>query len=409
MPAGSKILVVSSGPLCRNPRPWKEAVTLAAAGFDVTVLSVFETEASLGQDAALLAGSTVRQVWLRPGGTGPGRRRYRLQVWLARHAVQHLGWQCPTALGPARALLARIRALPADLTIVHNDAPMWAGRRLLATGRRVAVDFEDWYTEDLLPEDRRARPQRLLCRLERDLLHSAAYVSTTSQAMADALHRTYGGKRPIVVNNSFPLQPRPAPRTSVRPPTFFWFSQTIGPGRGLESFLAAWAATHTSSRVVLLGNVDAAYRESLVGALPPPRRAQLEFHHLVAPTDLPALIAEHDVGLALEPSEPANKNLTISNKILQYLNAGLAVVASNTAGQGEVFARAPGIGELVALEDTSALTVRLDALLADPVRLAAFQRTARRAAEEIYCWEKEAPSLVRAVEAALAARSSGPA
>jgi glycosyltransferase involved in cell wall biosynthesis len=239
--------------------------------------------------------------------------------------------------------------------------------------------------------------------LEHDLLHRAAYVSTTSQAMADALHRTYGGKRPIVVSNSFPLQPLPAPRANAPLPAFFWFSQTIGPGRGLEPFLTAWAATHASSRVVLLGNVDAAYRESLIGALPPPRRSQLEFRDPVAPLDLPALIAEHDIGLALEPSEPANKNFTISNKILQYLNAGLAVVASDTAGQGEVFARAPGIGELVALQDTAALASRLDALLADPARLAASRQAARRAAEATYCWEKEAPVLIRAVEAALAA------
>jgi glycosyltransferase involved in cell wall biosynthesis len=407
MPVGPKILVVTSGPLCRNPRPWKEAVTLSAAGFDVTVLSIFETEAGLRQDAALLADSPVRQVWLRPGGAGLGRHGYRLYVWLARHAVQHFGWQSPHALGPVRALLARLRTEPADLIIVHNDVPMWAGRRLLAAGRRIAADFEDWYTEDLLPVDRRARPERLLRQLEHDLLHRAAYVSTTSQAMADALFRTYGGKRPIVLTNSFPLQPLPTSRASGRPPAFFWFSQTVGPGRGLEPFLAAWAATRASSRVVLLGNVEPAYRESLIEALPPPRRAQLEFHNLVAPAALPALIAEHDIGLALEPSEPANKNFTISNKILQYLNAGLAVVASDTAGQSEVFAHAPGIGELVALDNTTALAVRLDALLADPARLDASRRAARRAAEEIYCWEKEAPAFVRTVEAALGACRTG--
>jgi glycosyltransferase involved in cell wall biosynthesis len=403
MPASRHILIVASGPLCRNPRPWKEAIALSAAGFDVTVLSVFETEAGLRQDAALLAGYPVRQVWLRPGGVGLGRHGYRLHVWLARRAVQHFGWQSPSALGPTGPLLARIRTLPADLIIVHNDAPMWAGRRLLATGRRVAADFEDWYTEDLLPVDRRARPQRLLCQLEHNLLHRAAYVTTTSQVMADALHRAYGGKRPIVVTNSFPLQPRPAPQANGRPPAFFWFSQTIGPGRGLEPFLAAWAVTRASSRVVLLGNVDAAYRASLIEALPPPRRAQLDFHNPVDPTDLPALIAEHDIGLALEHNQPPSRDLTITNKILQYLNAGLAVVASDTAGQSEVFAHAPGIGELVALDDTTALAGRLDALLADPARLDASRQAARRAAEEIYCWEKEAPAFVRTVEAALAA------
>ena len=402
MPASRHILIVASGPLCRNPRPSKEAITLDQAGFAVTVLSIFEGEECLAQDAELLAASHVRQIWLRPGGTGLARNWCRVRVALARYAVTHFSWQTPLVLGPTPALLARIRAVPADLTIVHNEAPMWAGRQLLKEGRRVAADFEDWYSEDLLPAARRCRPLPLLRTLERELLHRAVYVSTTSQALADALHRTYAGQPPHVVLNAFPRQTLPERIGLNATPSFFWFSQTIGPGRGLEPFLEAWAKTRQPSRVVLLGNASASYRNRLIRLLPEARRAGVEFLEPVSPLALPAVIARHDIGLALEPTTPPSRNLTITNKFFQYLNAGLAIVASDTAGQREGFAAAPDIGEIVSLADPATLAPRLDALLGDPIRLSGMKAASRRAVATRLGWDKTAPLLVRFVEEAFA-------
>ena len=64
------------------------------------------------------------------------------------------------------------------------------------------------------------------------------------------------------------------------------------------------------------------------------------------------------------------RNLTITNKILQYSNAGLAVVASDTAGQREVLGRAGGAGIAVPLDNAEALARVLDSLLADRAALA---------------------------------------
>jgi len=49
--------------------------------------------------------------------------------------------------------------------------------------------------------------------------------------------------------------------------------------------------------------------------------------------DLLSRIAEHDIGFAGEMPHCRSRDLTVTNKILQYLLAGLAVVASGTAGQ----------------------------------------------------------------------------
>ena len=400
----ARILIISNGPLCRNPRVLKEATALGGAGYDVTVLTFRNHAPSEAVDAELMRHAPFRRetVDTLPAHVGPVTRLWRRGLtWAARGACTRFGLQSIHALGPASALLARAHRLPSDLAIVHNEIPHWIGLRLQADGRRVAADIEDWHSEDLLPAHRAHRPIRLIREVERRLLHEMVFTSTTSEAMASALHARYGGKMPAVLTNSFPLQPQPHVVSPRETPALFWFSQTVGPGRGLEELCAAWGRTRHPSRLVLLGELRPGYDRHLRELLPEAFRPRISFLPLVPPAELPALIARHDIGLATEPAVPPNKDLTISNKILQYLNAGIAVVASDTAGQREVLAHAPGAGALIRLGDPAQFAAQLDTLLGDPGRLAAHGAAARRAAEDLYCWEKESPRLLARVAAAL--------
>lgn len=405
----ARLLILTNGPLARNPRVVKEATALGAAGYAVTVLTPRNHAPSEPLDAALSVGAPFTRVPvdLVPGFGTPS---WRIFLRLARHrlaraAITHLGWPSLHALGPAAVLLRAARAHPADLTIVHNEVPHAIGLRLLADGRRVAADFEDWHSEDLLPADRLHRPIALLQANERALLHRAAYVTTTSEILAATLQARYGGPRPAVLTNSFPLGPVSSPPAG-RAPRLLWFSQTIGPGRGLEAFVAAWAETRQPGELTLLGEDRHGFAAGLRNRLPDSHRSRLHLAPLVAPDALPAFIARHDLGLALEHTAPASRDLTITNKILQYLNAGLALVATPTAGQREVLARSPAAGIFLDLSAPPADTAaRLDALLADPA-LPARRTAARQLAASHYCWEREAPRLVALVTAALAATAS---
>ncbi|MFI5357303.1 MAG: glycosyltransferase [Opitutales bacterium] len=405
MPPPARILIISNGPLCRNPRVGKEAATLGAAGHDVTVLTVRNHAPSEVLDQALLSGALYRRatVDILPG-FGSSRAavfRRRLCLWTARKLARWPGLATIHSLGPAHSLLRAARARPADLTIVHNEIAHWVGLKLMDAGRRVAADIEDWHSEDLLPEARRQRPLAAIRRVERALLHRAVYTTTTSHALAAALHACYGGRKPDVITNSFPLPPARGLAGVGSPPAFFWFSQTLGPGRGLEPFVAAWGKMHTLSRLVLLGEGTSAFQRELHALVPPARQPLLEFLDLVPAGDLPGVIARHDIGLALELAEIPNRNLTITNKILQYLEGGLAVVASDTLGQREVLARLPDSGITVSIGDANELPGQLDALLADQAALLHRCRAARQLAETTYCWEREAPRLLALVQDAL--------
>ena len=399
------ILILGSGQLCRNPRVLKEASTLSEAGYAVTVMTVANSERFETHDRDIMRGVRFRKISLdQLGATWSGRlakNTTRLRSYLARKIGLQLGFESPDCLGPVSALAKLAARCPADLTIVHTEMAFCIGAELMAQGRKVAADFEDWHSQDLLPEDRSERPLKLLARVEQQLLQQAVYSTTTSQAMAQALKLAYGGNRPAVLTNSFPLQPAPA-FTANTPPVVIWFSQTIGPGRGLEAFIDAWSLMQAPSRLRLLGDSSENYRTALQARVPAGRRHALEFSPLVTPAELPLILAQQDIGLALEPDLPLSRSLTITNKILQYLNAGLAVLATATAGQREVISQAPEAGELIVLNDAPALARKLDELLRSPDRLMAMRRAARRTAETRFCWEQEAPRLLALVESALA-------
>jgi glycosyltransferase involved in cell wall biosynthesis len=407
MPA-KKILILTSAHLCRNPRVVKEATTLGAAGYDVTVMSISVQERFEKMDLELMRGLPFKRVTI-DYTAGHWRSRaadfiQRGATWLARRLCSEFEIETAQTLGPAGPLLRFARSHPADLTIVHTEIPIWAAQYLIRDGRRVAVDVEDWYSEDLLYADRQSRPIDLLRSAEEFALRRAVYSSATAQSMADALVGAYHCPPPIVIRNSFPLQPRsradrPA-TTGV--PRFIWFSQTVGPGRGLELFFAAWARTAQRSEVYLLGDQRPGYREKLLARLPAARRDDLHFLPLVTPEELPARLAEFDLGLALEPRWPLNRNITVTNKILQYMNAGLAVVATDTAGQVEIMRAAPDCGILVSAHETTDYAIKLDTLIGDHARLRAAQLASRAAAEREFCWERETPRLLAAVERALA-------
>jgi len=163
---GKKILILTASHLCRNPRVVKEATTLGNAGYDVTVMTISVSERFEQIDLALLRNLPFRRLTI-DYAIDPARAQLanfiqRSATWSARWLRRHLGVELAQSLGPARTLLRFARTFPADLTIVHTEIPLWAAQHLIRDRRRVAVDMEDWYSEDLLAADRRSRPIKLL-------------------------------------------------------------------------------------------------------------------------------------------------------------------------------------------------------------------------------------------------------
>jgi glycosyltransferase involved in cell wall biosynthesis len=310
----------------------------------------------------------------------------------------------------AHALTRLARTRRADLYIAHLEHGLAAAHWLMRSNCRVTVDMEDWYSEDLLPETRRTRPIKLLRQLERDLLCSGTGATCTSTAMSRALAEAYGCPPPDAVYNAFSWAERgrlDGEWKDRRPdgnPTIHWFSQTVGPGRGLEDLFTALKYLNRTVDVHLRGAPVRNFDVWLSAMVDPSWRSRVVVHNLVPPDQLLSRIAEHDIGFAGEMLFCRNRDLTVTNKILQYLLGGLAVVASDTAGQREVANQASSAISLYPSGNPIALADRLNALLNSRDRLQTAKAAALQAAQTVFCWERQEDVLLRRIHRALGSR-----
>lgn len=406
----AKILILIGAHLCTAPRPQKEAETLANAGHDVTVRGFWFDPELVERDRILIANKKWRFEPIID--FQPTRRlnnwRIRLQGRLAKEQFQRFGTFSPTLLGyGTKAMLKAARQARADLTIVHSEAGLWVGNRLLDEGFRVGVDFEDWFSEDLLPTARSARPIDQLQVLESRLARECTYCLTTSHALAEAMAETYQAPKPTVIYNTFPWAERSQidnqkrDRQNLNLPSLHWFSQTIGPGRGLETLFHALPHLRMPVEIHLRGNYPDSARQWLEALIPSEWRDYIFIHPTVLNSELLSRIGEHDIGLALEYTDIPSRNLTVTNKLFQYLQAGLAVIATDTAGQREILSQKPAVGQLIPSNNPVALAQALKELACEPEKLTLAKAASLEAAKEQFCWEKQSQSLLLTAELAL--------
>ena len=239
------ICILTQSHLCRNPRVVKEANTLAAAGFQVTILTTFTFADLLEEDLKLIDTSKIKLKGIINMIPGQASKWYRLKQRLVRRiageAIGRFGWENILTLGYdyRKNLKAAIRE-NADLYTCHQEMSTVIGCKLIKRGFKVAFDFEDWYSHDLLPEANKTRPIKLLEKYEKFALKNSVLNYTTSESMAAGFAAFADVKPPKVLHNVFPLAERDLldgkfkDRTDLSRPSMHWYSQTIGPGRGLE-------------------------------------------------------------------------------------------------------------------------------------------------------------------------------
>lgn len=409
-----RVTIVTAGHLSTCPRMLKAADALHDDGYDVRVISVRHTPWATAADARLqqsrawrwdafdIARDSAPASWLLNGG------RFRAAQMLA------------SMLGPSRSYALAVRAFsrvhdglvsriieePADLiyggTTGALAAVAEAGRR---SGTRFAVDFEDFHCaeKDDSPDGRLAN--ELAGMVMRDVAHDAAFITAGSRAIARACQHRYGVDA-LPVNNVFPLPGRSPDfdGSAVDVPRFYWFSQTIDAGRGLEDIVRAAGRLSRPGELHVRGVSRNGYVDGL-RALAAQVAPQLAVH-IHAPSDPTTIVdgcRSYSIGLALEPAVVVNNALALSNKALTYPLAGLPVILTRTAGHEPLVA---DLGEgAVAYKpgDIDALADGMTRWLDHPRAFARAREASWDAARRRWHWQhvEERGALVGAVEQAL--------
>ncbi|HMD61865.1 MAG TPA: hypothetical protein VKG78_10550 [Opitutaceae bacterium] len=409
-PAAPLICLVTPGHVASTPRLVKEADALVDAGYRVHVVAGrhFAPADPLDADVLGPARWSCTRVSYDAGAGALARKVLRS---FARRMVVHP--RLATVRIAARASHAealRLAAVaarrPAKLYIGHClpglPAAALAARACGAAYGFDAEDFHDAETEAAMngPAERAAARE-----LQERLLGGCSHLTAASPLIGRQYLGTYRVE-PRTVLNVFPRSQAPAspadpgPVSDARPARIYWFSQTVGPGRGLESVVAILGRSRTPAELQLRGFPAAGYADHLQAlALRAGMARPIRFLPPGPPTEMARLAADADLGVSSEEKLPPNRNLCLTNKVFVYLLAGIPQLLSNTAAQS---ALAPELGEAAILADLArpdAASEQLDRFFADPARVASARRAAWSLAQERYCWDVEKSRFLDSIRA----------
>ncbi len=382
-----------------DARVLKEAQTLQSAGYQVTVFALHTPGVTLEREV-ISGGIEVRRVARSPlwrlrrtvkGGsvlgqaaaTGPIERKnpifqtLRICARLWTHAI----------------LLFRIACLRASVVHAHdvNTLPTaWLAARL--SGARLVYDAHEISTS----REGYAGFRRLVAIVERALMPRADGTITTTEARGRFFARAYRIPRPVILQNRprrQPLQVSERIRQElalVEPWPIVLYQGGVQQGRGLERLVRVAAQVPNAYFVFIgSGRLDGNLRQIV-------RELQLEarvhFIPTVALAALPSYTASADIGVQPIENTCLNHYTTDSNKLFEYVQAGLPVVASDLPEIRRIV-RSYDLGLLVSAGNTAALVEGLRRMVSDKALRQHHAAQARMAAAEL-SWEVQEHVLV---------------
>jgi glycosyltransferase involved in cell wall biosynthesis len=406
------ICLITPGHISTTPRLVKNADALFGAGYRVHVVAgaPFPPAEALDLDILASARWTYTKAAYRSGPIGFGRKVARLA---SRRLFSATGYSGMPVVARAhfagtRSLTRAAARIPAQLYLGHCLAALPVAARAARTRAcPYGFDIKDYHDEETDaaigdPVERRIRQI-----LQSRFLPGCGVLTSASPLIASKYEESYGVESQVVLN-VFPLSQAPGhpvapgPVSEQRPAVFYWFSQTIGPNRGLESAVAIISSMRTPSELHVRGFVAPDYAASLQSlASRSGLRRPVCFLPPASPNEMARLAAAADLGLSLEQSHPINRDICLTNKIFVYLLAGIPQLLSNTTAQT---ALAPRLGDAALVCDlsrTQETAACLDSFFADHDRVAKARNAAWRLARERYCWDVEKEILLNSTKAIL--------
>lgn len=397
-----------------DARVLKEAETLCSAGHQVTVHAL-HTPGVTQEREVLSSGVCVVRVARSP-------------LWKWRKGNGHVGsalapvvtTAAPGASGPIgrlspfkqvlricvrlwthAGLLWHLTRCRADVVHAHDVntlptawlAAVFSGAKLVYDAHEISTSREGYSSF-----------RRLVAVVEKALMPRANGTITTTVARAKFFARAYRIERPIVLQNRprhqqvFLASNRIREELGlVRPWPIILYQGGVQQGRGLER-LARVAADVSDAYVVFIGGgrLEASLR-SIVAELQLEERVR--FIPTVALAELPSYTVSADIGVQPIENTCLNHYTTDSNKLFEYVQAGLPVVASDLPEIRRVV-REHDLGLLVPPGDSAALSAALRELVANKSKRQYYAAQSRKASA-ILSWESQEHELLALYERVL--------
>ncbi|MEO6231208.1 MAG: hypothetical protein ABJB11_15380 [Ferruginibacter sp.] len=392
-----RVLLLSSGQPTTNPRLVKEADALIANGYQVKVYYSYWAHWAVEKDVELVKGYPDN-VFEMVGGS-PERKA--LTYFFSR-IIHYFGkkinrdyWKIRAVSRATHHLVRAAKNYKADIYIAHNLGALPAA--VMAAKKFEAVcgfDAEDYHSGEFAkPYDSAYKVVRWV---EENFLPRCNYLTASSPLIALAYQKLLSVNLPVVLNVFSKKYLSTQLKKQSGSLSVFWFSQTIGPNRGLEFFIDALNDLKEKNiSLYLMGDCNAGYRQELINRIN--KKEALHILEPAGPSDIFKIASQYDIGLASEIPYSENRDYCLTNKIFTYLLAGNFILASDTTAQKAFIYENKQIGELYAHDNLKSLTTILNRLYTDENYMMNCRLKALELASKEMNWENQSELFLNAV------------
>lgn len=394
-----KIVLVTSGQPSINPRLVKEADSLAEAGYSVQVVYQYRSDWATALDEKLLPAKKWKAHLV--GGSPLKQKaaflKSRIYYKIAQYLLKLFGPNngiAEKAIGRCTSQLEKkARMLKADLYIGHNLAGLPAALKAAKSNNaKCGFDAEDFHRNEQF--DNPNHPDvRLKTYIENKYIPQLDYLSTASPLISEAYGKLYPQAKPHTLLNVF-AKPnlKEKQENPVSPLKLFWFSQTIGMGRGLEVAIKAMGLLkETAVELHLLGSCQPEIAASLQ-QLARENNVQegcIHFYGPIPQEEIFGFASTFDIGLATETGQPKNRDICLTNKLFTYIQSGLAILASDTLAQKDFLKHYPNLGYVFKKDDEKELANCIASYINDKKLLQSHKKESLNMGNAPLNWETE--------------------
>jgi glycosyltransferase involved in cell wall biosynthesis len=349
---------------------WKECISLAEAGYDVTFIA-----ADLGafERAGSHHGVTIVTVQPQQGRLG--------RMILAGAAVMATG-----------------RRQDADVYHFHDPELIPGGLVLRLLGKRVIYDAHEDLPRNLATRAWLPRPLQYPATLAASLLEwFAARALTGVVAATPVIAQRFLKRRVALVQNFASLSEfaTDGPPQHLRPYAVA-YAGVLGESRCMFEMIDAMGKIerYPDARLIIAGVLSPGSHIDMLAASPGWRH--VDFRGRQDRVGVRGILAEARVGLALYQPVQAHIDC-LPTKVFEYMAAGLPVITANFPGFRRIV-EDNGCGLCVPPCDVSAIAAAVEQIFADPVEADAMGRRGRELALRSFSWESEKTTLLRFYE-----------
>jgi len=284
--------------------------------------------------------------------------------------------------------------------LVANDLDTLLPNYLISRikGKTLVYDSHEYFTG--IPEIQNRKFVRWVWkRIEKWIFPKLKHVFTVTPSIAELYQKTYGVNVHVVKN--FPVRwgvkahpPQGVEYLSEGKKIIILQGTGINIDRGAEE--AVEAMNHLQDALLWIigcGDVVDTLKQKVVDK---GLNDKIRFFPRMPYEELKGYTSMGHLGLSLDKDTNLNYRLSLPNKLFDYIQAGIPVLASDLQEVGPLV-RHYGIGETIHSHDPSHIARKMDDMLHDEEKRKEWKKNLASAAEEL-CWEKEEKKLMEIYE-----------